>query len=319
MQSPFEDALGDLRITGNVLLHDCYLAPWAIEVPEQPVLQSLMGVDWQTRVVPFHLVRKGGFQLAMNGVFDVAAGCDDVVVCTGGKPHRMRSGKANKAIPLQDLLGRKKANPVPAHTEATELICGVFMLKNMSMNPLLSALPDVLVCPTSGPDANPLLGLAAQMLAADVCAEESNSSGYTRSRLLEIFCAEAIRSYQKQLGSASVGWLQGLNDPKIAVALAHIHASPEKAWTVDRLAGSAALSPSRFAARFRDRVGITVMDYVARWRMNVACRLLADHNTTVEAVAFKVGYGSATAFSNAFRNMIGLSPAKWRVTSGRAD
>ena len=319
MHEPLEDALADLRISGSVLLHDCYTAPWAIDIPDQRQLQRMMGVDRLTRVMPFHLVRKGGFRFFVNGGPSMSAECDDVVVCTGGDAHRICLGATNAAVPLQELLRRDPATVDSRDAGATELICGVFMLRSLPLNPLFSALPDVLICKTSGQDANPLLGLAANMLAINVASSQARSPGYTRSRLLEIFCAEAIRDYQKQTGGGTIGWLQGLKDPKIAIAIGQIHANTARPWTVDQLAAAAALSPSRFAARFRDKVGTTVMDYSAKWRMNVACRLLADRSASIETVGLKVGYASAAAFSNAFRDLVGLSPAKWRKEQDAAD
>jgi AraC-like DNA-binding protein len=54
------------------------------------------------------------------------------------------------------------------------------------------------------------------------------------------------------------------------------------------------------------------MQYLARWRMQVAARLLADGQAKVSAVALRVGYDSEAAFSRAFKRATGVSPAAWR-------
>jgi AraC-like DNA-binding protein len=54
------------------------------------------------------------------------------------------------------------------------------------------------------------------------------------------------------------------------------------------------------------------MQYLARWRMQLAARLLADGAAKVAAVAQEVGYESEAAFSRAFKKMTGVSPAAWR-------
>jgi AraC-like DNA-binding protein len=54
------------------------------------------------------------------------------------------------------------------------------------------------------------------------------------------------------------------------------------------------------------------MQYLARWRMQVAARLLADSTAKVSAVALEVGYESEAAFSRAFKKTVGVSPATWR-------
>jgi AraC-like DNA-binding protein len=54
------------------------------------------------------------------------------------------------------------------------------------------------------------------------------------------------------------------------------------------------------------------MRYLARWRMQLASRLLLDGSAKVAAVAFEVGYHSEAAFSRAFKEIVGVSPAGWR-------
>jgi AraC-like DNA-binding protein len=54
------------------------------------------------------------------------------------------------------------------------------------------------------------------------------------------------------------------------------------------------------------------MQYLMRWRMQLAARLLGDDAATVAAVAERVGYDSEAAFSRAFKRAAGVPPASWR-------
>jgi AraC-like DNA-binding protein len=54
------------------------------------------------------------------------------------------------------------------------------------------------------------------------------------------------------------------------------------------------------------------MRYLAGWRMQLACRLLSESGTKVSAVSLEVGYLSEAAFSRAFKEIVGTSPATWR-------
>ena len=74
------------------------------------------------------------------------------------------------------------------------------------------------------------------------------------------------------------------------------------------LADTISMSPSRFAARFRQTTGQSVMSYVANWRMNVACRLLRETEGGLADIAQRVGYQDVAAFSRAFTTL--------RATSG---
>lgn len=73
------------------------------------------------------------------------------------------------------------------------------------------------------------------------------------------------------------------------------------------------MSPSRFAARFSESLGDSPMSYVAKLRMNVACKILATSQIRIEQIAIDVGYESAAAFNRAFKNHVGLAPGVWRT------
>ena len=54
------------------------------------------------------------------------------------------------------------------------------------------------------------------------------------------------------------------------------------------------------------------MQYLTRWRMQVAARLLAEGGAKVSAVARDVGYDSEAAFNRAFKKVAGVPPGAWR-------
>lgn len=311
--SPFEDAFRDLRVSGSVLLHGAHGAPWAVAIPPEARLRAFLGVNDQQRVIPFHLVLDGGFQLQPEGGRQMDIRADHVVLCPGGGAHMMKLGEGAETIAFEKILGGETPQPPwRGETELTELICGAFIVQAAPLNPLLAALPPVLTCPVQGPEAGAMIGRVAEMLALEVRSPERQLDGFTCGRLLEIFCAEVIRTYQRAGELSGPGWFRGLNDPRIAKAIAEIHAAPERAWSVEQLAELAALSPSRFAARFRDTVGETVMAYVTKWRLNVACRLLKETDLSIEAIAERVGYSGAPTFTRAFGDYLGRAPTRWR-------
>ena len=314
MEKPFEDALADLRISGSALLHESYAPPWAIDVPDEAKLRALLNLDSSKRVVPFHLVRKGRFSLHVSQGAPVEVNTHDVAICPSGLAHRMNFGDARQVIALEQILAGSGQSPVsPDAPDATELLCGVFIIQAAPLNPLLSALPPVLTVATSGAGADPMLERAADMLALEM-TRSPRGTGYTASRLLEIFCAEAIQSFRRQGGTLQPGWFRGLNDPKVAQALGFVHAEPAASWTVARLAAAVALSPSRFAARFRESMGEAVLTYVTRWRMNLACRMLADSDASIAQIAQQVGYEATPSFARAFKSEVGQTPGSWRDT-----
>jgi AraC-like DNA-binding protein len=55
------------------------------------------------------------------------------------------------------------------------------------------------------------------------------------------------------------------------------------------------------------------MQYLTRWRMQLAARMLADGTNKIGAVGEDVGFASVAAFSRTFKRIAGVSPAEWRA------
>lgn len=308
--TPFNDALEQLRISGSVLLHERYAPPWAIDVPGESALRAALGAQPDVRVVPFHLVRQGAFDLHYAEHAPERIGAHEVAICPSGLPHTMSFGDGAVAVTLSDIIARRKTHPIAAASGATELICGVFQLRSAPLNPLLSALPRVLKVKTAGTDVSPLLDHAVAMLGIEVAKGPTSFIG---SRLLEVFFAEAMRAYGHTDGAASSGWFKALDDPKIGHAMSQLHERPGAPWTVAALAETIAMSPSRFAARFREVTGQSAMSYVSSWRMTVACQKLRETDEHLAKIANAVGYQDVASFSRAFKALVGQSPARWRA------
>jgi AraC-like DNA-binding protein len=72
------------------------------------------------------------------------------------------------------------------------------------------------------------------------------------------------------------------------------------------------VSRASLARRFTDLVGEPPMTYLAGWRLAMAADLLLEPDSTLEAVARRVGYSSAFALSTAFKRVQGVSPQEYR-------
>ncbi|MBX9398372.1 helix-turn-helix transcriptional regulator [Streptomyces sp. TRM72054] len=74
-----------------------------------------------------------------------------------------------------------------------------------------------------------------------------------------------------------------------------MHDDPSRPWTVAELARSGAVSRSTLAARFKSTVGQGPLEYLIRWRIELAAHHLRQSTETVAAIAHSVGYGSESA------------------------
>ncbi|WP_375741595.1 helix-turn-helix transcriptional regulator [Pseudomonas boanensis] len=78
------------------------------------------------------------------------------------------------------------------------------------------------------------------------------------------------------------------------------------------MAEAAAMSRSAFAARFTARVGEPAMQYLTRWRMNLALGWLREGDVGIATLAERLGYRSEAAFSRAFKRCQGGAPGAVR-------
>ncbi|MFF9156361.1 helix-turn-helix domain-containing protein [Streptomyces sp. NPDC014846] len=102
-------------------------------------------------------------------------------------------------------------------------------------------------------------------------------------------------------------------DARVRRAEELIAADPGAPHTVRSLAGSVALSPSRFAHLFTLRTGRSPMRAVREARLRHAARLLEVTDLTVERVAAAAGFPSPFHFSRVFRARYGVPPGAYRA------
>jgi AraC-like DNA-binding protein len=81
----------------------------------------------------------------------------------------------------------------------------------------------------------------------------------------------------------------------------------------EEVAAACEMSAFRFSRAFHETFGLTFRDYVLRYRILEACRLLRHPDGNVTKVAYSVGFNDASYFSRAFRRFIGTSPSAYNL------
>jgi transcriptional regulator GlxA family with amidase domain len=128
--------------------------------------------------------------------------------------------------------------------------------------------------------------------------------------LIHMMFVELIRAHLTREPDGGSGWLSALADPRVGKALRLMHDAPLHDWTLRELAERSAMSRSSFAHYFRTHVGIPPIDYLLRWRMQLARRDLVRSGHPVAKVAMTYGYASESAFGNAYKRVFGTSPRR---------
>lgn len=272
-------------------------------VPEGGRLGALLGVRARVSAAPFHLVLKGSIEVTDAEGHKRRVDAGEAIISLRREPHTLGCGRAPTTFALGELLHPESPRPGSGGPATSTLVCGAFFLEDGHLNPLLASLPAWLrVRPTPA---------SCDALVAEL---EKRKPGweYCVSRHLELMLAEAVRDAYERTHSPEQGPLRGLRDDAVGSALSEIHLRPSDAWSVEALARLAGLSPSRFAARFRELVGLGPIAYLACLRLDIAGGLLCKTEDRVSDVAAAVGYESVVSFSRAFKRRRGMSPSQWR-------
>lgn len=82
---------------------------------------------------------------------------------------------------------------------------------------------------------------------------------------------------------------------------------------IGKIAEQLFVTPNYLSSIFRQKVGITFMEYLTRSRMLKAKELLLISETKVQQVAIKVGYSSSRHFSRLFKEFTGFYPSEFQV------
>jgi AraC-like DNA-binding protein len=196
-------------------------------------------------------------------------------------------------------------------SDRARIVCGFLGCDLRPFNPVVAALPGVVrLHPPRDPADDRLRALAAYAVAE--ARAPTPGSGGVILRLGELMFVEVVRRCLRELPAAPGGWLAGLRDPVVGRCLAVMHRRPAEPWTLESLARAVGTSRSGLAQRFAHRIGETPIQYLTRWRLQVAATLLEDPSVTIATVADRVGYASGPAFSRAFKRVVGVTPTQWR-------
>ncbi|HWH57830.1 MAG TPA: AraC family transcriptional regulator [Terriglobales bacterium] len=314
---PITDIFRTMHVTAFGLHRLEATAPWGVKQEEQTgenVRSSGQKIS-PTDLAHFAMLSRGNCWLSVEGV-------REPIPLTGGDCFLLARGTS---IVLRDSPRTRprwnfseigaKANGNVAHYGGggapTTIVCGSLSFDRANLKPISQLLPSFILIRAD--QAHTLaLHNTMQALASEM-AEQAPGSEVVAARLGEVLFIQALRTHiASGAGWHNKGWLRAIFDPQMGTALKAIHDSVNTPWTVESLAEAAGMSRSAFAARFKDLLGQTPLEYVTEWRMQKAMQLLEQRDKKLIDVARSVGYESDAAFSKAFKRVVGDNPGEYR-------
>jgi AraC family transcriptional regulator, alkane utilization regulator len=328
------EVLRIIRLTGGFFFISRYSKPWSLSSPPADELARIMETRAEC-ISLFHIVLEGRCWFSFEGRKPFVVDKGTLVIFPHSNAHIMYSNKGIYSRPITTLLSFTEGDRLPeinygGKGKVSVLLCG-YMQCDQKFNPLIGALPDVLLVSTRDSalckhaaekdvslfrniiqrNSGDWVDKTLQFIYKEAISKSPGSSTMM-IRLTELLFVEVLRKYMEKLPTENGGWLAGIKDPEIGQALRLLHARPEYKWNVNELAQAVGVSRSALGQRFTELVGEPPISYLTGWRMQLAKTLLLQPNLSISSIAKQVGYDSDVSFSRAFKRFKGEPPVSWR-------
>lgn len=263
-----------------------------------------------------YAIVSGTSWVSVEGVPDaVHLRTGDCILLPRGLPFALATDLAAPRINFSPELTRQMP---PTATYAGAYVLGAhFLLTGDQSEVLLHSLPALVVIKREA--SRRVMRWSLECLREELCDPQPGGA-LIAQQLAYIMMVQALRVHLHEQGAQGVGWLFALADPAMRTIITWMHDDPGHPWTLQEFANRIGMSRTIFAHRFRQKVGMTPMEYLTRWRMMVAADRLRNKERSVSAVASSVGYKTDSAFGRAFKKIWGYSPRQhWRLGGGSSE
>lgn len=103
----------------------------------------------------------------------------------------------------------------------------------------------------------------------------------------------------------------------VKLALAYIHQHYMNAISRGDICAVLGISENYLSRLFREELGLTLVEFINRYRTAMARQLLRETGTPITIVAQQVGFDDPAYFSRVFARYVGVSPRQYRQTAGQ--
>jgi len=271
--------------------------------------------DWsisfgQQEGIKFYAVASGTCWLAVDGVDDpVCLNGGDCILLPRGRPFRVASDLAISSVDALSIFSGEGERVI--HNGGGEFlgIGGYFTLDGPHADMLLGMLPPIVQIRKETNRA--VIRWTLDQMCKEIGKPEPGSA-LIEQQLAAMMLVQVVRLYLTDSAVGGVGWLFALADKRLHAAITAMHRAPAQRFTVQILAEHAGMSRTSFAVRFKATVGLSPMGYLTQWRMLLAANRLMKSGDAISVLGPSLGYDSESAFSAAFKKVMGSSPSEYR-------
>jgi AraC-like DNA-binding protein len=275
-----------------------------------------VGGEWSVRFGPHdgikcYAVVSGQCWLSVDGVPDaVRLQTGDCFLLPHGRPFRLASDLTLTPVDALTILATatRKGGIASINGGGCCIVGAHFAFTGNHAGILLGVLPPIVHLQKESDKV--AMRWSLERMRQELLAQQPGGF-LIAQQLAHLILVQALRLHLAEGLTGGVGWLFALADKQMSAAIHSIHDDPAHRWTLQELAQRAGMSRSTFALKFKETVGKSPMEYLTRWRMLLAGDRLANSSDPISVIALSLGYESESAFSTAFKRVMGCSPRQY--------
>jgi len=296
---PLSDVLSLLKPRSYVSAGFDAGGDWSIQFPDQH------------DCIKCYAVMSGACWLAVEGVPDaVRLKSGDCFLLPSGRPFRLANDLDLTPVDAGPIFSPARDGGIASYNGGGDffLVGSRFALSGSHAGILLGMLPPIVHIRKESDQA--ALRWSVERMMQEL--RERQPGGFlVAQHLAHMMLVQALRLHLAEEASRGVGWFFALADKQMGAAINAMHDDPARRWTLEELAVCAGMSRSTFALKFKATVGTSPMEYLTRWRMLLAGDRLVNSSDPISVMALSLGYESESAFSTAFKRVMGCSPRQY--------
>ena len=194
------------------------------------------------------------------------------------------------------LLQRTKQT----HTRIPLLMLTVQHSESLAVWAFRSKVWDYLVKPVARPEIERCIVGLHEMLQMQALQKETRTVASIKALIPEENRANGIR------GNVSL---------QLAFAIEHVEKNFRDKVSSGEVAAQCGLTPFQFSRMFKETYGLTFQEYVLRYRIREACRLLKNPTAEIADIASLTGFNDPSYFGKIFRRYMSCSPSQYQTAN----
>ena len=149
-----------------------------------------------------------------------------------------------------------------------------------------------------------------------ILMEENRDQYYSNELIicyLKILIIKLIRNqnFENTMQDLDSNIKSKINNSIVENTLFYIHKNINKKISISEISGFVHVSQSYLSTVFKKVIGMTIVDYINKYRLDQSKHLLMESDYNITQIADMLGFASIHYFSRQFKSHFGLSPSEY--------